>query len=73
MSIKEYSYDTYVILDKKDELILVKKLNTSEKNNEIWMSNDFKDINENELKISHPESIKKKETFEKRFTRSQAK
>ena len=73
VSIKEYPYDTYVILDKKDELILVKKLNTSEKNNEIWMSNDFIDINENELKISHPESIKKKETFDKRFTRSQAK
>lgn len=60
MSIKEYPYDTYVILDKKDELIFVRKLNTSEKNNDIWMSNDFIDINENEFKISHPESIEKK-------------
>lgn len=70
VSEEEHPYDTFEIIDEKDNLYLVKKINTKVEAKEFWVTIEF--INDEKSKISYSKEIEKKPQViqEKRVTRS---
>ena len=73
VSKKEHPFDTYLIIDEKENSYLVKKINTpKKKEEEFWVEIDF--INNEKHKISDSKKIEIEPVIqEKRVTRSQTK